>query len=635
MNLDTTASTEDGDEFVDELKPGTELMRGQYTIEGFLAAGGFGITYLAKDSLNRRVVIKECFPGNFCRRKDALVLPRSEAQTGELQAIVRLFSQEAISLAKTNHPNIVGVHQVFEENHTAYMALDFVQGRDLLEILQEEPDSLTPDLVESYLTKVLGAVDHIHQLGILHRDISPDNILINQSGEPILIDFGAAREGRDEKVTRMLSALRAVKEGYSPQEFYIAGSNQPPSCDLYSLGATFYHIITGELPPDSQLRLSAFAAGDGDPYVSLGEKTDAYSESFVSALDQALEVLPRDRMQSAQDWIARLAGTQPLVQTPLSEPIASVVEPVAPVAVAEEQKSSSPILMRTTAMAVVAGAGFLAFSTWNSAGTSGDVPSDDLAATIEAPAVPTAQGSATVAPGLDITGLVVSDAVQQPILEPTMVEPEGGNRASDNTQPVVEDVAPSEPTPEAVADAPIDKQLDESLPFTLSSAEPGVISGVSEDAPEWLTPNVKIVSVDGQRIETSEEIFAKIEELSAQTDESSFELTLGLDGALNGVEIERKLTILKEQEPLLLNGVTFASRQVGGVWATEVVDAPASSQFETGDTLLSYVKTSENLFDQNSLETIIEREQANGTSSFSFLIRRDGEIWVEVLDLAS
>ena len=112
--------------FADELKPGSTLMHGQYTIEGFLNAGGFGITYNARDSLDRRVVIKECFPGAFCRRSTALVTARSRAHQNELSSIVRLFVQEARSLAKLDHPHIVGVHQVFEENNTAYMALDFI-----------------------------------------------------------------------------------------------------------------------------------------------------------------------------------------------------------------------------------------------------------------------------------------------------------------------------------------------------------------------------------------------------------------------------------------------------------------------------------------------------------------------------
>ncbi|MEM8803875.1 MAG: serine/threonine-protein kinase, partial [Pseudomonadota bacterium] len=302
------AYIEDEEEFVDELKPGTELMLGQYTIHSFLAAGGFGITYLAKDSLDRYVVIKECFPGSFCRRQNASVLPRSRAHQNELKSIVRMFSQEAMSLSKAGHPNIVGVHQVFEENNTAYMALDYVKGSDLLEILTDHPDWLTPELVQGFLKKVLSAVGHIHDQGILHRDISPDNIIISESGEPVLIDFGAAREEAGGQASRLLSALRVVKDGYSPQEFYIAGSEQTNSCDLYSLAASFYHIITGELPPDSQSRLTAFAANEADPYVPLASRGLAYPDNFATALDKAMSVLPKDRMQSAAEWQAHMDG---------------------------------------------------------------------------------------------------------------------------------------------------------------------------------------------------------------------------------------------------------------------------------------------------------------------------------------
>ncbi|MEL6641086.1 MAG: serine/threonine-protein kinase, partial [Pseudomonadota bacterium] len=263
-----TDINEGAEDFVDELKPGTELMHGQYTIQSFLNAGGFGITYLARDSLDRKIVIKECFPGAFCRRSRSIVQARSRAHQPELQSIVRLFVQEAKSLAKLNHPNIVGVHQVFEDNDTAYMALDFVEGRDMLDTLDDPEVTMTPAQIKQMLVDVLGAVQFIHDQGILHRDISPDNILIDAEGNPVLIDFGAARE-QATKQSRVLSALRVVKDGYSPQEFYIAGSDQNESSDLYALGASFYHFITGDCPPNSQARLAAIASDQNDPYVPL------------------------------------------------------------------------------------------------------------------------------------------------------------------------------------------------------------------------------------------------------------------------------------------------------------------------------------------------------------------------------
>ena len=346
----------DEEEFVDELTPGTQLMHGQYTIESFLNSGGFGITYLARDSLDRLVVIKECFPGTFCRRQNASVVARSRAHQAELRSIVRLFTQEARSLAKAGHPNVVGVHQVFEDNGTAYMALDYVEGMDLLEIITETPGILTPQQINGYLTKMLDAISFVHDQGILHRDISPDNILVRADNEPVLIDFGAARE-EASKQSRLLSALRVVKDGYSPQEFYVAGSEQSNSCDLYSLAASFYHIITGELPPDSQTRLAAAAAGDTDPYVPLGQRTNDYDEVFCTSLDKAMSVLPRERIQSAEDWLLMLKGEAPLTEP---EPKRSRLA-TAPATVGAGEKSKMPILLGSTAVVLgLAAAGYFA-----------------------------------------------------------------------------------------------------------------------------------------------------------------------------------------------------------------------------------------------------------------------------------
>ena len=110
------------------------------------------------------------------------------------QTFTLRFLREARAAAQVKHPNIVGVHQVFEDNHTAYMALDFVRGRDLLDIVDEEPERLNPDRIRSMLRKILEAVEYIHDRGILHRDISPDNILLEADNTPVLIDFGAVKE---------------------------------------------------------------------------------------------------------------------------------------------------------------------------------------------------------------------------------------------------------------------------------------------------------------------------------------------------------------------------------------------------------------------------------------------------------
>ncbi len=187
---------EEADDLIDELQPGAKLLKGQYTITRYLNSGGFGITYLAKDSLDRDVVIKECFPSSVCRRSKVVVAARSRAHSAELRSIVQLFVREARNLAKIVHPNIVAVHQVFEDNGTAYMAIDFIDGLDLQQIIDGEGEMLQPDHIVRITDKLLAAVGFIHDNDMLHRDISPDNVLINKAGEPILIDFGAAREHR-------------------------------------------------------------------------------------------------------------------------------------------------------------------------------------------------------------------------------------------------------------------------------------------------------------------------------------------------------------------------------------------------------------------------------------------------------
>lgn len=290
------------DSFADALKPGTELLHGQFRIEKFLNAGGFGMTYLARDSLDRIVVIKECFPSSMCCRNDGNVMARSRQHQAEFDAVVKHFGAEARRLSKLQHNNIVGIHQVFEDNMTAYMALDFVRGRDLLDTIEDTRMKLHPRDVKDILLKCLEAVHYIHTNDVLHRDISPDNILIDGKGNPVLIDFGAAKE-EATRASRALSALHVVKDGYSPHEFYIAGSTQDASSDIYSLGATFYHVLTGIAPPDSQARVSAIAADRPDPYIPVSGKFAQFEDAFLHAIDKALSVFPPDRIQTAREWI--------------------------------------------------------------------------------------------------------------------------------------------------------------------------------------------------------------------------------------------------------------------------------------------------------------------------------------------
>lgn len=375
--------------FADELKPGTQLLHGQFTIESFLNSGGFGITHLARDSLDRLVVIKECFPGSFCRRSKTIVGARSRAHQVEFRTIVKLFVQEAFNLSKLKHPHIVGVHQVFEDNETAYMAMDYIEGFDLLETVEDGATRLGPDQIVAVLKKVLGAVGYVHSKGVLHRDISPDNILMDKkTGNPVLIDFGAARE-EVSRVSRALSAMRVVKDGYSPQEFYIKGSAQGPYSDLYALAATFYHLITGNTPTNSQSRLAAVASREPDPYVALSGSVKGYPPAFLKAIDKALNVFPKDRIQTADAWLEMITpgADEPAAETVAARPPTQRVlsEKVAVATAVAARSPRFALVASASAAVLVAGLGL-----WLGGLFAGSDPS-------MASAVPAATGTAVEA----------------------------------------------------------------------------------------------------------------------------------------------------------------------------------------------------------------------------------------------
>ncbi|NNE81345.1 MAG: protein kinase [Silicimonas sp.] len=328
------------------LRAGTILLHGQYTITKYLNCGGFGITYRAIDSLGRDVVIKECFPGALCFRTGNDMCARKPAYKDELESIVGHFIKEAKRLANLQHDNIVHVHQIFEENHTAYMAMDFIDGPDILDILEEDSLELSPLDVEFLTEKLLHAIKFVHDRGILHRDISPDNILIDKQGEPVLIDFGSAREHATSS-DHTISRLKFVKDGYSPQEFYIAGSDQGTWSDIYSFAASVYHMVAGHAPVDAQSRLAALATKTDDPYVPLVGRIGGYPPRFLEAIDKALEVMPENRIQTADEWIAALVSRPILSRKNVSRVTSRIIE-------ASEEDSGRKVIAIAAAVGVAA-----------------------------------------------------------------------------------------------------------------------------------------------------------------------------------------------------------------------------------------------------------------------------------------
>lgn len=299
----TCAQSLDGSIPVEDraLPLGTSLLQGQYQIEKPLLSGGFGITYLARDSLDRRVVIKECFPVGFGFREGTLVRATEPHQAKCFKTVLRHFLREAQWLAKADHPNVVSVHQVFKENGTAYIAMECIEGCDLVSLRDREPERFSPRVLSHLLDQALQGLGSLHQIGMLHRDIAPDNYLLDEQNHLTLIDFGAAC-GLNREEDTALGALLSVKDGYSPHEFYHTDMPQRAASDLYALGATFYFLVTGTPPPQASKRLDAIAAGYADPCILLSQSTYPYDPSFLASIDKAMSILPGARFQSAEEW---------------------------------------------------------------------------------------------------------------------------------------------------------------------------------------------------------------------------------------------------------------------------------------------------------------------------------------------
>ncbi|HEU0159846.1 MAG TPA: serine/threonine-protein kinase, partial [Hyphomicrobiaceae bacterium] len=287
------------------LPEGTELV-GDYRIKRVLGAGGFGITYLAEEiALGRLVTIKEYFPADFAARVGTInAAPRSQGSAEDFKWGLDRFISEAKTLARFVHPNIVGVYRYFLANDTGYMVIAFEEGasfKSWLARLKRAPRQAELDRI---LTPLLEALEFVHKANFLHRDIAPDNIIIRTDGSPVLIDFGSAR-GEMISHSRTVSAL--VKPGYSPYEQYATtASKQGPWTDIYALGATLYHAITGKRPPDSPSRMVA------DEYIAAREAAlSSYRASFLAAIDQALVLEVTERPQSIAAWRGTLLSPDP------------------------------------------------------------------------------------------------------------------------------------------------------------------------------------------------------------------------------------------------------------------------------------------------------------------------------------
>ncbi len=299
-------SSPDADVF-DALKPGETLL--EYRIEKVLGHGGFGITYLARDTLlNADFAIKEFLPPELAARAAGQSVTVRSADSRDAFAWAKQkFLNEAQVLARFSHPSLVRVSRFFEANGTVYFVMEFVAGQTLEERLRQGPIEQAGPL-EALLLPLVEGMAQVHEAGVLHRDIKPGNIILRADAGPVLIDFGAARHAFGSVTKSMLNVVTA---GYAPIEQYSDGMEQGPWTDIYALGAVAYRAISGSKPSDAINRLRK------DPLVpALQLGGERFPQAMLQAIDWALRVHPEDRPQSLDHWRAALLGEQPVPPAP-------------------------------------------------------------------------------------------------------------------------------------------------------------------------------------------------------------------------------------------------------------------------------------------------------------------------------
>lgn len=272
----------------------------EYRIIEILGIGSFGIVYKAENKyFSEFVALKEFLPTELAHRQASAtsVQPNSSESAKAFDYALHKFLQEAKTLRELGHPqqhpNIVRVRQFIETNDTAYMVMDFERGRPLSKIL-EKRGSLPEAEIRGILDALLDGLMRVHGASVWHRDIKPSNILIRHDGSPVLIDFGAARKdisGSDRSMMAIFSPAYAALEQIQPV------NDQGPWTDIYALGATLYHAVTGHAPTNVAKRLQGVIY---DPAVDVAK--GQYSATFLAAIDAALKLYPEDRPQSIAQW---------------------------------------------------------------------------------------------------------------------------------------------------------------------------------------------------------------------------------------------------------------------------------------------------------------------------------------------
>ncbi len=275
------------------LSPGACLASGEYRLEQPLGQGGFGITYKGIDTrLNRAVAVKEFFPEG-CWREGSTVVSAGRWNLDTYSNAKQKFLLEGQTLGQFNHSGIVQVFYYFEENNTAYMVMEYLKGKTLAEFLRQR-EKLSEAVALKQISQVGEALEIIHQGQFLHRDIKPDNIMLADDGRIVLIDFGAARDFSTSSTNRYTTMLTP---GYAPLEQYGRSLKYGAFTDIYALGSTLYHLLTGEAP------VSAIERAAGVELKSVKKLAPEISTHVSGAIAKAMIMDVSQRLQSVREFL--------------------------------------------------------------------------------------------------------------------------------------------------------------------------------------------------------------------------------------------------------------------------------------------------------------------------------------------
>jgi WD40 repeat protein/serine/threonine protein kinase len=282
----------------------------EYTIESVLGHGGFSVTYLAHDNaLGAHVAIKEYLPQDVAARdgRTTFVVPRASKDAIRFYHWgLKNFVKEARALARFKHHNIVRVLRFIEANGTAYTVMEYEQGQTLAQYLKDKGQRLDETSLLRIVMPILNGLHAVHEVGLLHLDIKPENIYLRRDGSPMLIDFGSARHAMTENQP---SGRVALTHGYAPVEQYPDKGKLGPWSDVYALGATMYRCVTGKRPDDALERYRAILDYKTDPVKPAAMAAAGRCQPvMLEGIDWAMQVHAKDRPQSPREFQDYLLG---------------------------------------------------------------------------------------------------------------------------------------------------------------------------------------------------------------------------------------------------------------------------------------------------------------------------------------